>query len=338
MGKVSIIIPVYNTGHYLYKCVDSVLNQTYKDIEVIIIDDGSCEETALICDEIARKDSRIRLIHKQNEGVSITRNAGLSLVTGEYVGFVDSDDWIDVDMFENLIREIEEHNADVAMCDVTTVWDSGMTDKDTFVCLPESSTLLKSEITPQRQLELAGSSCRALYRVRQLKAENIIFPEGIKFSEDRIFNMITLGTAKKFRYIKKSFYNRYMREGSCVNTFHEDFVEVTLKVNDIMKSVLRKHWDESYIPVFEQRNLRDIGNYAINIFLVNTMSLQLKWQKVVQLCNNRMLHVILTEQTNLSVIMTHVANRNISILFLLSLWERAKNIIRTLSKMMRKIS
>lgn len=102
MSKVSIIIPVYNTGHYLYKCVDSILYQTYKDIEVIIVDDGSCEETALICDEIAAKDNRIRLIHKKNEGVSIARNIGLSMVTGEYVGFVDSDDWIDADMFETL--------------------------------------------------------------------------------------------------------------------------------------------------------------------------------------------------------------------------------------------
>ena len=91
MSKVSIIIPVYNTGHYLYKCVNSILYQTYKDIEVIIVDDGSCEETALICDEIAAKDNRIRLIHKKNEGVSIARNIGLSMVTGEYVGFVDSD-------------------------------------------------------------------------------------------------------------------------------------------------------------------------------------------------------------------------------------------------------
>ena len=95
--------------------------QTYKDIEVIIVDDGSCEETALICDEIAAKDNRIRLIHKKNEGVSIARNIGLSMVTGEYVGFVDSDDWIDADMFENLVREIEKYDADIVMCDATTV-------------------------------------------------------------------------------------------------------------------------------------------------------------------------------------------------------------------------
>lgn len=332
MSKVSIIIPVYNIGHYLYKCVNSILYQTYKDIEVIIVDDGSCEETALICDEIAAKDNRIRLIHKKNEGVSIARNIGLSMVTGEYVGFVDSDDWIDADMFENLVREIEKYDADIVMCDATTVWDNGKTERDTFVCLPESCTLSKGEITPQCQLELAGSCWRVLYKTWKLKSESIIFPAGLKFSEDRIFNMIALGTATKFRYIKKSFYNRYMRKGSCVNTFHKDFVEVALKVNDMMKGVLRQYWNENYIPVFEQRNLREISNYVVSIFLVSNMSFKSKWQEVVQLCSNEQLRAILIKQPTLGCILTHVVNRNISMLFLLSLKERVKNSIRILIK------
>lgn len=254
------------------------------------------------------------------------------MVTGEYVGFVDSDDWIDADMFENLVREIEKYDADIVMCDATTVWDNGKTERDTFVCLPESCTLSKGEITPQCQLELAGSCWRVLYKTWKLKSESIIFPAGLKFSEDRIFNMIALGTATKFRYIKKSFYNRYMRKGSCVNTFHKDFVEVALKVNDMMKGVLRQYWNENYIPVFEQRNLREISNYVVSIFLVSNMSFKSKWQEVVQLCSNEQLRAILIKQPTLGCILTHVVNRNISMLFLLSLKERVKNSIRILIK------
>ena len=147
MAKVSIIIPVYNTGNYLYKCVESVLNQTYKDIEIIIIDDGSKEETAQICDEIAKEDKRIRLIHKQNEGVSVARNIGLDMVTGDYVGFIDSDEWIDLDMFESLVCEMEEYDADIVMCDATTIWDNGKNELDTFICLPQSCTLTGNHIT-----------------------------------------------------------------------------------------------------------------------------------------------------------------------------------------------
>lgn len=332
MAKVSIIIPVYNTGQYLYKCIESVLNQTYRDIEVIVVDDGSIEETARICDEIATKDSRIHLVHKQNAGVSIARNIGLNMVTGDYVGFIDSDDWIDSDMFENLVREMEEYDVDIVMCDATTVWENGKTEIDTFVCLPASCTLSKSDITPQRQLELAGSSWRALYRACQLKTENAKFPAGLKFSEDRIFNMIALSIAKRFRYIKKSFYNRYMREDSCVNTFHEDFVSVTLKVNEIMNNILRRYWDESYIPAFEQRNLRGIGNHAVNIFLVDNVPINVKWKEVKKLCQNQQLQDLLKKQSCLNFPLRQIVSKNICALFILSLKERVKIAIRPMLK------
>ena len=328
MAKVSIIIPVYNTGNYLYKCVESVLNQTYKDIEIIIIDDGSKEETAQICDEIAKEDKRIRLIHKQNEGVSVARNIGLDMVTGDYVGFIDSDDWIDLDMFESLVCEMEEYDADIVMCDATTIWDNGKNELDTFICLPQSCTLTGNHITPQLQLELAGACWRALYRTSLLRTENIKFPAGIKFSEDRIFNMIALGIAKRFRYIKKSFYNRFMREDSCVHTFHKDFVNVTLKVNEMMSSVLRKYWDESYIPVFEQRNLRGIGNHVVNVFLVDNMPINMRWKEVKKICQDQQLQDILRQQCCLNFPLRQIVNQNIYFLYILSLKERLKNIIR----------
>lgn len=330
MKIVSIIVPVYNTGCFLYKCVNSILAQSLKDIEVIIIDDGSSSETAKICDKIAASDSRIRLVHKKNEGVSVARNTGLELATGKYVGFVDSDDWIDADMFEVLVQEIETYNADVVMCDATTIWDSGKKERDTFVCLSESCTLQKNEISPKYLLEVAGSSCRALYRTQQLKEFAVKFPVGLKFSEDRIFNMIALGISKRFRYVKRSFYNRYMRIGSCVMSYHSDFTEIALNANSIMKEVLYKYWDEKYIHVFEQRNLNSIGYNVIGIFNISNLSLKEKFYQVKLICENNQLQVLLSTKQKLAIVLKCIRKKSVSGIYFLYLIAKIKSIMKHL--------
>ena len=102
MIKVSIIVPIYNVEKYLHQCVDSLLNQTLRDIEVILVDDGSPDSCPHICEEYKKKDIRVKVVHKQNGGLSDARNAGLKLVEGEYVAFIDSDDYVDLHMFEKL--------------------------------------------------------------------------------------------------------------------------------------------------------------------------------------------------------------------------------------------
>lgn len=328
MPIVSIIIPVYNTGKYLYKCIDSILNQTLQDVEIIIVDDGSEKETANICDDFAHKDSRVIVIHKMNEGVSVARNLGIVKARGEFIGFVDSDDWIESSMYEDLVEEIRSSCADVIMCDATTVWDNGKFELDTFACLSNSCTLLKSEITPERQLELAGSSWRALYRARQLKENHIEFPVGLKFSEDRIFNMIVLGTSRLFCYKKQSYYNRYMRAGSCVNTFHLDFVKITMKVNNAMIEVLRQYWDESYIALFEKRNLNSIGNFAVNIFLNSSLIYRQKKDILNQIFSNFLLKEKLQKYNDLNMQTKCLCTRKIYILYFFSIIVRLKKIIR----------
>ena len=114
--KLSIIIPVYNTEKYLHRCVDSVLQQNMSDYELILVDDGSTDGSGKICDEYKEKDSRVKVIHTQNQGVSKARNTGLELSSGEYIGFVDADDYIDADMYEKLIEASIDSNADVCCC------------------------------------------------------------------------------------------------------------------------------------------------------------------------------------------------------------------------------
>ena len=113
---ISIIIPIYNTETFLRQCVDSVINQTYKNLEIILVDDGSTDNSGKICDEYALKDNRIKVIHKKNGGVSSARNAGLDIAKGDYIGFVDSDDFIEKDMYESLLNTIIRTKSQVVVC------------------------------------------------------------------------------------------------------------------------------------------------------------------------------------------------------------------------------
>ena len=115
---ISVIIPVYNVEKYLEKCISSVVGQTYKNIEIILVDDGSTDKSGTMCDLLAEKDSRIVVIHKANGGLSSARNAGLDIAKGDYIGFVDSDDWIEPDMYACLLRNMLKESADISACGV----------------------------------------------------------------------------------------------------------------------------------------------------------------------------------------------------------------------------
>ena len=118
MELISVIVPVYKVEKYLRECVDSILAQTYTNLEIILVDDGSPDNCGKICDEYAQNDSRIKVIHQENGGLSAARNAGLDIATGKYIGFVDSDDYAELNMFEELHKRIIENNADLSICGV----------------------------------------------------------------------------------------------------------------------------------------------------------------------------------------------------------------------------
>ncbi len=111
---ISIIIPVYNVERYLRECIDSIIAQTYKNLEIILVDDGSSDKSGEICDEYSKKDSRIKVIHKKNGGLSDARNVALDIAKGDYIGFIDSDDYIEKDMFQILYNLAEEYNAEIS--------------------------------------------------------------------------------------------------------------------------------------------------------------------------------------------------------------------------------
>ena len=116
MPKVSIIVPVYNVEKYLDRCMSSLLNQTLKDIEIIMVDDESPDNCPQLCDEYARKDERVKVIHKKNGGLGLARNSGLEIATGEYVAFVDSDDFVDINMYQELYSTADSYDSDIVYC------------------------------------------------------------------------------------------------------------------------------------------------------------------------------------------------------------------------------
>lgn len=139
---ISVIVPIYNVEPYLRKCLDSLINQTYKALQIILVDDGSPDNCGKICDEYSALDSRITVIHKANGGLSSARNAGLNIATGIYLGFVDPDDWIENDMFEYLISGIQTYNADIAICGRREIYSNHSEefcwDKETFYSKEEA--------------------------------------------------------------------------------------------------------------------------------------------------------------------------------------------------------
>lgn len=122
-GLITVIIPVYKVEKYLNQCIQSVVGQTYTNLEIILVDDGSPDSCPSICDEWALKDERIKVIHKKNGGLSDARNAGLEIAQGEYIAFVDSDDWIMSDMYERLLRAIQEEQADISACNIKSCYE-----------------------------------------------------------------------------------------------------------------------------------------------------------------------------------------------------------------------
>lgn len=213
---ISIIIPVYNVGQYLDRCMHSVLNQTYQELEIILVDDGSTDSSAAKCDEYAGKDSRVKVIHKQNGGLSDARNAGLGLAAGAYIGYVDSDDWIEPDMYECMYRACVGYDAGLAVCryfgEYTDRTESGGSGR----VIPLSrEELLKIYICGHEEYVIYNSVWSKLFK-REL-VEGMVFPKG-RNSEDIMYTTRAFCSVERAVYLDRSFYHYVLdRDGSIMN-------------------------------------------------------------------------------------------------------------------------
>ena len=212
---ISVIVPVYNVAEYLQECVDSIINQTYKNLEIILVDDGSTDACPDICDEYAKRDSRIRVIHKKNGGLSDARNAGLDICTGEWIGFVDSDDYIAHDMYEKLYYGAIVNSSDVAVCHFYCR-DNGSSFNSSNFSRKEIYTTKQDMIC---QMFSGGggtlSTCLKLYERKIFS--NLRFPKGINYEDAYIvLDVIKLTTCMVVLPDMLYFYRN--RKGSITKT------------------------------------------------------------------------------------------------------------------------
>lgn len=216
MDLISVIVPVYKVEKYLDKCVQSIVDQTYRELEIILVDDGSPDRCGVMCDSWAAKDARIKVIHKRNGGLSDARNAGLTVAKGKYIAFVDSDDWIDANYVYYLYQAIQETGAGIAACDSCTVMENdGMP-----LPLWEEPTI--QSCTPEEAIGdiLQGKGFRAvawnkLYHRQYLEGE--CYPVG-KHHEDEFFTYRILAKAEKLAYVDLPLYVYLQRGGSIMHT------------------------------------------------------------------------------------------------------------------------
>lgn len=329
--KVSIIIPIYNTGEYLRACIDSVCHQTYGNLQIIMINDGSNRETADICDEIAVSDSRIELVHKPNEGVSKARNTGLSMAVGDVVCFVDSDDTIHPNMVETLVDAMEREGSDIAMCDAVTITPGQPDQPDTIPDFNSSTLILQEDIYPSMLTRLAGSAWRCAYRrTSTLVATGAHFPKEIKFSEDRIFNIMAMSGARKISYIKTPFYNRLIRKGSACFRYYPDIVEQIEQMRNVLLKEVRNCWGEEYLSVYECQIAGQI-RYSVTNFTAadNGENIATVFRNLRNLCANQSIKDCLINSGSEDIRSKMILYNNVISLYILG---KATNLYHRLCK------
>ena len=227
MPKISVIVPVYKAEKYLPQCVESILGQTFSDLELLLIDDGSPDRSGAMCDEYARQDPRVRVIHKENGGVSTARNAGLDAAAGDYITFVDSDDYIDACMYEKMIAEAER-GAELIMCDCMKEYP-GRKELYThdirggFYDRQQLETEYFPHLLMMENVEYPATISNWLLLFRRELAEQVRYLEGVRYSEDLLFGAQLVYKAQSFCYLKGMAYYHYrMNDQSATHRFVPD--------------------------------------------------------------------------------------------------------------------
>ena len=252
---ISVIIPVYNLENYIEQCIKSVINQTYANLEIIIIDDGSTDNSGNICDLWQKQDNRISVIHKKNSGLSDARNIGLDLAKGDYISFVDGDDWIHPQMYEILLRYYENENIDMVCCKLVKVEEKTINDFNNvdidgkYAILTPTDALLDLSITDV-------TACNKLYKRKLFN--QIRYPHG-RYHEDEWVIHRLLYECNKIVSTDAGLYYYMMREGSITHTFSKnrvlDGVEAYI---DRVNFVIEKEW-----KTVQMRMVKDCLNHII---------------------------------------------------------------------------
>lgn len=250
MPRLSIIVPVYNVAKYLERCLDSILNQTFTDYELILVDDGSTDESAEMCDAYTKKDDRISVIHQSNHGQAYARNIAIKKSKGDYIGFIDSDDWIETEMYQHLFDSIYKYGADIALCRVRKV---DTAENILEIIGPEETTLMDRVAAT---IEILKDELILSYPVNKIYRRDLF--DGVEFPVGRIFED-TATTYKTFYKAAKVVaipyigYNYLQNPSGTCRTIHREKKKYLDR--ELFNALA---FDERYVFAKEHEDLRDI--------------------------------------------------------------------------------
>ena len=241
---VSIIVPVYNVYEYLDECLKSLINQTYKNIEIIVINDGSTDKSLSICEKYTKKDKRIKLINQKNSGLSYTRNIGIKNSKGKYISFIDSDDWVDLSMYDTMLKQAQKDNAEIVVCNLKLIRRDN---EENNTYWPEKNN---GPITKQKTLsylfKYPSYAVNKIYKREFLIKNNLCFIKGLLY-EDVPFWIQTLFCAKNVSYCINHFYfYRLSREDAITKKKSEKHLDI-IKIVNLSKELLEKYDAPKYV-------------------------------------------------------------------------------------------
>lgn len=262
--KISCIVPVYNVEKYLKKCLDSILNQSFKDFELIIVDDGSTDNSSIICDEYLNIDNRVKVIHKENGGLSDARNRGIEEAIGDYLIFIDSDDYVDSSMFEVLYNLNQKNNTEISACDKAFVYEKsdhieyGINSNKVYILDPDAAFSVIVDFYRNLGMEMWNK----LYSRKLF--DNVRFPKG-KLFEDQDTQYKLIFSANKISYIEKSLYFYLRRENSITTQKYNDKEKERFEMVNKMVTYIKENHESIISKVIVYKIL------SCNFTIVNKM-------------------------------------------------------------------
>lgn len=276
MPKVSIIVPVYNAEIYLRKCLDSILGQTLADIEIIVVNDESPDNSLEIIRQYEARDKRIRVVNrKQNGGLARARNSGLRIAGGDYIGFVDCDDWIEPDMFEKMYDAGLKTDADIVICDYNRIFENHVEKSRLGVrteILDMDGLGIKQYFERYQATYNHGDEVwNKIYKRKYLQDYQIWF-DTETFSEDKLFNLSCLLNVKRICTIHAAFYNYLQREGSLMYREKPEYTKMQMILMEKFYSKIQKHHKHDFNALFNELVLQVIENVVFGKFVFDKKS------------------------------------------------------------------
>jgi glycosyltransferase involved in cell wall biosynthesis len=296
-GVISVIVPIYKVEKYIDKCLESIVEQTYRKLQIILVDDGSPDNCPQLCDIWAKKDDRIQVVHKKNGGLASARNAGLDVATGEYISFIDSDDYIEKNMFEIMVNEFKDSDVGAVGCGILEVYSNG---KRNELAIQygniEPMEAIKSLLLNNGKVH--SFAWNKLYRADIIG--NLRFVEELRYGEDTPFVYHVLKRCKKYYQVDKVLYHYVRRDDSLIgNCFRHDKM-LSLKASELIK-------EDCYADLPNLKEFADCNIINVIFYLFRSIFLSDNWQKLFMDDFIR-LHKIL-RNANLKIILKYYSKK-----------------------------